>query len=95
MSITDNLSTEDLIVFKNWLGQLLQAETVTVEFTKSDGSNRVMRCTLKPEHLPTQSLTESRKIPNHDVCVVWDIEAKGWRSFRWNSVTRVQFKFEE
>jgi hypothetical protein len=53
-----------------------------VTFTKADGTERVMKCTLSKSILPPdnrQVLTETEGNPN--VVAVWDTEANGWRSF--------------
>ena len=61
---------------------LLKENEVTVTFTKIDGSERVMLCTLKPEHLPERKeIKESTKKRAETNVSVWDLNAKGWRSF--------------
>jgi hypothetical protein len=48
-----------------------------------------MECTLNPELLPAQTDLEEqvqKKTPNPDVLAVWDLDAKGWRSFRYDSI---------
>ena len=70
------------------LREHLKLHIVSVSFTKKDGTQRNMYCTLKPEALPPQvDLEESigRKT-NDDVVAVFDIEYQGWRSFRHDSV---------
>lgn len=60
-----------------------------VSFTKANGENRVMHCTLNESMLPEQiDLEEAvqKKKPNPDVLAVWDVENNGWRSFRWDSL---------
>ena len=57
---------------------------VTVEFTKVNGDYRKMECTLQQGYLP-----ESDKINKDEsktALSVWDINANGWRSFRWDSL---------
>lgn len=64
-----------------------------VNFTKSDGTERKMFCTLMDEYLPEISprpLEEARK-ENDSVLAVWDIEKKGWRSFRLDSITNINY----
>ena len=39
---------ENKAVFRDWVKKLLQNEVITVEFVKSDGTLRTMRCTLDP-----------------------------------------------
>ena len=61
-----------------------------IEFTKVDGSHRVMMATLDPQEI-TKTLTtpgESPRKPNPNVLPVFDVEAQGWRSFRVDSVTK-------
>ena len=67
----------------------------TVTFTKVNGEERVMQCTLSESLLPAQTDVEEqiqKKKPNPDVLAVWDTVAEGWRSFRWDSVK--DFKVE-
>lgn len=73
----------------DFLKQLLREGVVSVVFTKKDGSERVMICTLNPELLPAQTDIEEavqKKTPNPDILAVWDLEAQGWRSFRYDSI---------
>lgn len=71
----------------------LRDEILEVTFTKVNGDKRVMNCTLMEQIMPT--ITEEKKDTtdkkvNEDILSVWDIDAKGWRSFRINTVTRVR-----
>lgn len=72
------------------LEQLAQGEVV-VEFNKVNGDYRKMTCTLSKDIVPPATkkdpLTEEkvRKV-NPEVCVVYDTNAQGWRSFRWDSL---------
>jgi hypothetical protein len=86
--------------FRVFLRSLLHDGKVTVEFTKSDGSTRVMNCTLNEEFGAKYSATEKvvegvdrkPKKVNPDVCAVWDCEANAWRSFRWDRLKQIDFK---
>jgi hypothetical protein len=75
------------------LKQQLQGNVATVVFTKADGTERTMRCTLLAEYLPVpegaQLLTESVRKENDNVLSVWDIENGGWRSFRLDSIKSI------
>ena len=66
-----------------------------VTFTKTDGSVREMVCTLMSEYLPEQVIDENvRHVPrqeNEGILAVWDIDNKGWRSFRLDSVTKIEY----
>ena len=60
-----------------------------VTFTKKNGEERVMSCTLNEEFLPAQIDIEEaiqKKKPNPDAIAVWDTDKGDWRSFRWDSV---------
>jgi hypothetical protein len=65
---------------------LLRDGVVSLEFTKSDGSIRTMRCTLAEGLVPETIVDESKpkRAVNPDVQAVWDLEVEGWRSFRWD-----------
>lgn len=67
-----------------------------VVFTKKNGDERIMHCTLQESMLPEQMDIEEeiqKKKPNPDVLAVWDVEAKGWRSFRWDSIKNFSTEF--
>ena len=72
-----------------YLKKTLFENVVYVLFVKKDGTERRLICTLKPDLLPVQTDLEEavqKKTPNPDVLAVWDIENKGWRSFRYDSI---------
>ena len=85
---------------KDWLKGLLHDGEVVVTFNKLNGDKRVMTCTLKEGVIPPAtkedpaSQKKVRKI-NEEVCVVYDVNAKGWRSFRWDKVTDVKFSLDK
>ena len=75
----------------------LQNGTYDVTFMKVNGEIRNMTCTLAKDQLPevSESIAASillnetvkpRKV-NTEAVKVWDLDAKGWRSFRIDSVT--------
>jgi hypothetical protein len=81
---------------KDILLETLKVEEMTITFTKKDGTDRVMRCTLSPELLPqvveqTEKTSKTTKKKSDDVLSVWDLDANGWRSFRWDSVKALEF----
>ena len=82
--------------------KLLQNEEVTVEFIKSDGTLRTMRCTLDPDrfsapntviNVTTDGLRlprSSRKQPDETgVQTVWDLDTNQWRSFRYDRLKNI------
>lgn len=78
--------------FKPWFMEYLSDNTLTVEFTKKDGSTRRMVCTRDIGKIPVvnhpQGLSESTKT---DAVPVWDLENSGWRSFNLSSLTRIEW----
>jgi WYL_2, Sm-like SH3 beta-barrel fold len=86
-------SDEDWKLFSEWITSVLKENIVTVTFTKKDGSERVMRCTLNPELLPKVEIKENkveRKRSDTSIAV-YDLEAAGWRSFITRSVKKIEF----
>src|SRR5210317_669815 len=86
------------IPLKEDLKNLLEQNVLVVDFTKLNGDKRVMTCTLrddiKPRATKTDTLSQKAVREVSDAVVsVWDVNAKGWRSFRYeriNSVTIVE-----
>ncbi len=72
----------------------LQSNVCDVKFTKVNGEDRLMRCTLKedliPEPVASDTEVNRNRKPNESVQVVWDLEKVGWRSFRVDSVIDIQ-----
>jgi len=92
---TKDWTDSDWTKFSDWLiGMLKINESVTVTFTKVDGTERVMNCTLKPELLPEAKPLAEGKQPRKESTTsirVYDLEKKEWRSFTTKNVTRVEF----
>ena len=91
-------------IMRDWVRSLLQKQPITVTFTKADGTDREMLCTLNPEELPVIAVqtgpvdgivSESRKPrrdpkePDPAVIKVYDLEAKSWRSFRMDRLKKI------
>ena len=74
-----------------WLSGVLKSNVVTVTFTKKDGTERVMNCTLNPEVLPPAPVTEGKKERkvNESIMSVYDVDVKGWRSFTIKSLKHI------
>ena len=71
--------------------QFAQAGVIRVEFTKKDGSLRVMRCSLQEKYLRSEafSSTDTVRISNPATLAVWDVDIHEWRSFKIDSVISV------
>jgi hypothetical protein len=64
----------------------LKKNLMKVVFTKVNGDERIMHCTLHESILPEPTITKSDKKTNQDTVSVWDIDKGGWRSFRVDSI---------
>lgn len=72
----------------------LFAGTCEVNFTKVDGTNRVMQASLSPLLVPymagLKEVTEKKPpAENDNVVPCYDLEAKGWRSFRLDNLISI------
>lgn len=72
----------------------LKTRACSVTFTKVDGTQRVMRCTLNGELIeqnakPYERKTDRHVAPNDNVQRVFDLEQNAWRSFRWDALVDV------
>lgn len=77
---------------KEWLISLLRSEIVELTFIKKDGTERIMKCTLAEEKIPSENAPKGVDRKKSDEAVaVFDLENEGWRSFRWDSLTNISF----
>ena len=60
------------------------------EIGKYEGMNESTLYNKSTEVKPQR--IKAKREPNPDVCVVWDFEKTAWRSFRYDSVNRIQSK---
>ena len=77
------------------LMEQLTTEVLEVTFLKINGDKRIMTCTLKDDIKPKATKTDPMsqkaiRTISDKVCSVWDINAKGWRSFRYDNVQEVK-----
>ena len=77
---------------REWLIGNLFESVVEVTFTKKDGTERVMNCTLMEDYLP--ETTGVGKAASLDALSVYDVDKEDWRSFRWDSVKAVKISVE-
>lgn len=83
--------------FQEWLRGLLHddhAKNLCVVFTKKDGTEREMRCTLVESRIPSQKAPQSKETSSTtsgSALRVFDEEKQEWRSFRWDSIKQVKF----
>lgn len=81
--------------FQTWLKGLLHDEHVKdlcVTFTKKDGTDREMRCTLSESRIPTDKQPKESTSTGGSAVRVFDTDLQEWRSFRWDSIKQVNFE---
>jgi hypothetical protein len=89
---TENTLAFDSKKSKNWLISLLKDSAVTIVFLKKDGSERKLYCTLSESKIPAEKTPKgTEKSKSEEVLPVYDLENSGWRSFRWDSVKKIEF----
>ena len=93
-------------IIRDWVRSLIQKAPVTVVFTKADGTDREMLCTLNGDYIPTtavpvgpvdgivQESKKPRKEPDVHSIRVFDLEKMEWRSFRFDRLQRVTASLE-
>ena len=66
----------------------LQKKVMKITFTKVNGEERVMDCTLQENIVPPTKYTDRKQ--NEEVLPVFDINKGEWRSFRLDSITNIE-----
>ena len=92
--VEDTVASLKGIPTKADLKTQLEQNVLVVDFTKLNGDKRVMTCTLrediKPAATKTDALSQKKVREVSDAVVsVWDVNAKGWRSFRYDRINAV------
>lgn len=84
------ISVEEQETFRNWLRGVLQTEIVTLKFIKKDGTERLMKGTLK-KGLTAKVIGKENSNNSDTVIRVTDIELGEWRSIRFDSIKEISF----
>jgi hypothetical protein len=93
-----------MLITKEELAKQLKETTCEVVFTKTDGSERVMKCSLQSDVLKPyldeiekrnkQLLMEGKEIKqkpeNPNLIAVIDVENNGWRSIKLDTIKSVK-----
>ena len=91
ITTTSDWTHTDWTKFETWLRGMLSTDTVTVTFTKKDGTERVMNCTTNPDVVPKVEIKEGatpRKVSETTIRV-FDTDIKEWRSFTTKSIKQI------
>lgn len=84
--------------FQKWLkGELANGtEDLRLVFTKTDGTERKMQCTLSSNRIPTlkqpKGGSPARVTSGSSLCV-FDTQAQDWRSFRWQNLKSISISY--
>jgi hypothetical protein len=82
-----------MIFTKENLIDMLRNNVVTVTFTKVNGEERTMQCTLMAEYVPNAPTNNGQVLLQESeskAVSVWDTQANGWRSFRVDAVKSIK-----
>jgi hypothetical protein len=90
---------------RSWVRGLLTNSEISVTFTKADGTDREMLCTLDHSRIPVRPVAPTtstspvdgivreskkpRKEPDPHSIRVFDVEKQEWRSFRFDRLKKV------
>ena len=94
LTVSNTVAALKGIPTKPDLKNLLEQNVVVVDFNKISGDKRVMTCTLradmKPPATKTDTMSQKKVREMSDAVVnVWDVNALGWRSFRYDRINSV------
>ena len=92
--VSDTVATLKGVPTRADLKMQLEQNVIVVDFTKLNGDKRVMTCTLredmKPSATKTDTMSQKKVREISDAVVsVWDLNAKGWRSFRYDRINSI------
>ncbi len=82
------MSTEVSNMSRQQIINMLKKKNLTITFEKSDGTERVMTCTLQEDIVP--DVSEDHNKGQNDRIIAYDLEKKAWRSFHYDSILRIQ-----
>ena len=78
-----------MTITREGLVDRLKQSVVNVVFTKVDGSERTMNCTLKLDNIPEDQHPKGVIKSESDQIRVFDTDIREWRSFNFSSVKNV------
>ena len=100
MNITAEWTEKDWDKLTIWLKDILKLNPVTITFTKKDGTERIMKCTLQSELLPVvepKPVVEGKEPRKESTTSmrVFDLDKNEWRSFTIRSIKHISTVFGE
>lgn len=63
-----------------------------IQFTKVNGEQRTINCTLDEAYLPERKISPSETVrkENQDILCVWSLDDNQWKSFRIANVISIE-----
>lgn len=94
--VSDTVANLKGIPTRKDLKNILSQNVLEVDFTKLNGDKRVMTCTLREDMKPRASKDDAmsqKKVREVSDAVVnvWDVNAQGWRSFRYDRLNSINY----
>jgi len=75
---------------KEWLKKMLMFDRTEVVFTKKDGTERKMLCTINQNYINEEAKPKGTgRVKSDEALAVFDVELQEWRSFRFDSIKSV------
>ena len=88
----ESISTTGLNLSRAELQQALSKLNADITFTKKDGTERVMKCTLRSDVVvPYEKKTGIVREGKDNIMPVWDLEASAWRSVNLETIKEVTY----
>jgi hypothetical protein len=92
MNNLENTSTTSLNISRADLTKALREQNAEITFTKKDGTDRLMKCTLREAiAIPYEKKTERTREVIDNILPVWDLEAAAWRSVNIDTIKEVNY----
>jgi len=89
--LPENFETMTADERNHYLRSVLHEDHI-ITFTKVDGSERIMPCTLRAEAMPQRAVNEHHqtRIYNPESLSVWCLDKSEWRAFKVMNVKDIQ-----
>jgi len=92
LNISSNPNDWTLEQKRETIAAMLRRNDCIVTFTKKDGTERKMKCTLKEGvAIPYEKKTDRTREGSVEILPVWDLEANGWRSINVSTMQSLEF----
>jgi len=97
--MADPIDSDVIVSAVTFWKKVYDEKQVVIKFTKKDGSNRIMRCTLDFKQIPERDKPKSvnietilRLIQKNKIMHVYDLDKKAWRSVPFDRVDYMDTK---